>query len=387
MLSSCNFNCNSPQPEVKIDTTYEYGIIVDSLFVHKDLIKRNQNLSEILSSYKVDYPKIHTLATEYKDIFDVRKIKSGNKYTVICTNDSARKLLYFIYEICPINYIICDFRDSVHAHTGQKEIERKILLTSGIIESSLWNSLVEKDVDPMVAMDLSEIYAWTIDFFGIQKGDKYKIIYESLSVEGQKIGVSKILAASFYHGEKDNYAFYFIQDSVGDYFDEKANSLKRSFLKAPLKFRRISSNFSHSRLHPILKIRRPHLGVDYSAPSGTPVRTIGDGTVVDAKYSGGAGRIITIRHNSTYTTKYLHLLKYAPGIRPGKRVKQGDIIAYVGSSGLSTGAHLDFRFYKNGKPVDPLKVESPPAEPVNKKYKKKYERNINKLKQLLDSAK
>lgn len=350
----------------------EYGIIVDSLIIYKNKVKRNQFLSEILLKYKVDYPTIDLLAKMSKPVFDVRRIRTGNNYTVLYSNDSLQKVQYFIYERSPTSYIVYDLRDTLQIFSGEKEIDIKIKTTSGIINSSLWNAIKNNKTDPNLANELSEIYAWTIDFFGIQKGDKYKIIYEELFVDERSIGIGKVLASRFYHAGNGFYAFYFVQDSIGDYFDDEANSMRRTFLKAPLRFKRISSRFSNSRLHPILKIRRPHHGVDYAAAYGTPVHSVGDGMVIYAKHKGGNGNLIKIKHNGTYTTAYLHLSRYAKGIKPGVYVKQGDIIGYVGSTGLSTGPHLDFRFYRNGKAIDPLKVKSPPAKPVDSTYIKEY---------------
>jgi murein DD-endopeptidase MepM/ murein hydrolase activator NlpD len=351
---------------------YAFGIRVDTVMVVKNKVRPNESLSDILLRYNVDYPKIDLLARRSQYLFDLRKIRQGNDYTVILTDDKKKKLLYFIYEISPVDYVVYDLGDSIHAHRDKKEMTVKVDTVSGIITSSLWNAIVENGTDPNLANELSEIYAWTIDFFGIQKGDHYKVVYENLFVEGHAIGLGKVLAVNFNHYGENHYAFYYMQDDAGDYFDEQANSLRRAFLKAPLKFKRISSNFSHSRMHPILKIRRPHLGVDYAADRGTPVVSIGDGTVLYAKFSDGGGRAVKIRHNGTYSTAYLHLSKYGPGIKGGARVKQGQVIGYVGSSGLSTGPHLDFRFYRNDKPVDPLKVESPPAMPVAAKYRQHF---------------
>ncbi len=345
-----------------------YGIIIDSLNVYKDVVKPNQNLSEILTGYNVAYPTIDKIAREWKDVFDVRRIRAGNNYTVICKEDprdSIEKTLYFIYDKSSTEYVCYDLRDSINAKIGQKKINKKMKTTSGVITSSLWKTMVDNEVDPELALFLSEIYAWTIDFYGIQKYDKFRVLYEELSVDDDYIGIGNIFGAWFEHMGKEFYAVYFEQDSLGDYYDDEANSLRRTFLKAPLRFTRISSRFSHSRLHPILKYRRPHLGVDYAAPRGTPVRAVGDGVVVKASYSGGAGNMVKIRHNGTYSTGYMHLWKFGKGIKAGVHVEQGDIIGYVGSTGLSTGPHLDFRFYKNNSSVNPLEVESPPAEPVD----------------------
>lgn len=346
--------------------TLLYGINVDSMLVTRGKIQRNEFLADILLRHHVDYPTIDKLARETKPVYDVRKMRHGNYYTIISSNDSLPKAKYFVYEISPVEYVKYNLADSVFAYLGSKEVETRIESTSGTINTSLWNAMIENNADPNLANELSEIYAWTIDFFGIQKGDSYKVIYENQYVDGERIGLGRVHAALFNHWGADNWAFYFVQDSLGDYFDEQANSLRRTFLKAPLRYRRISSGFSYSRMHPILKYRRPHLGVDYAADHGTPVMSVGDGIVEFAKWdNGGGGRAVKIKHNGTYTTLYMHLSKYGKGIKSGVKVKQGQVIGYVGSSGMSTGPHLDFRFYRNGKPVDPLKVESPPAEPVD----------------------
>lgn len=353
-------NAYVPEPRI------EYGIVVDSFYVVNDVVKANENLSTILMNYNASMITIEQLVTKAAGIFDVRKIKTGNKYTILCSNDSLKRAEYFIYESNPTEYVVFEMGDSLHVHIGQKEVEVRIKTSSNKITSSLWNAMAEIKASPNLTIALSEIYAWTIDFYAIQKGDNFTAIYEELFVEGESIGLGNILSARFSSSGKDNFAFRFEQDNRTDYFDEKGQSLRRAFLKAPLKFSRISSHFSNSRLHPVLRIRRPHHGVDYAAPKGTPVHSIGNGTVIEAHYSGGAGRMIKIKHNSTYTTAYLHLSGYAKGINKGSHVQQGQVIGYVGSSGLSTGPHLDFRFYKNGTPIDPLKVESPPALPVKK---------------------
>jgi len=359
-------NVYIPEPRV------EYGIVVDSFEVVKDEVKANENLSTILLQYNLDMGTIEQLVQKAAGTFDVRKIRKGNKYTVLLTNDSVRRAHYFIYESSPTQYVIFEAGDSLHVHSGEKEIIKKIRTASGTISSSLWNTMQEMNANPNLTIALSEIFAWTIDFYAIQKGDNFTAIYEELFVDGEPVGLGNILSARFKHNGKDNFAFRFVQGETADYFDEKGQSVRRAFLKSPLKFSRISSRFSNSRLHPVLRIRRPHHGVDYAAPKGTPVHTIGSGTVTDVRYAGGAGRMIKIRHNSTYSTAYLHLSGYAKGIRAGAHVQQGQVIGYVGSSGLSTGPHLDFRFYKNGTPVDPLKVESPPSLPVKKELMGDY---------------
>ncbi len=390
-LSSCNQsgkeNLSGNTENVKLpEPAIIYGIAVDSMGVIQDKVKKNEFLADILLRYGVDYATIDYIARKTKDTFNVRKIRRGNKYTVIRTNDSLPKTLYFIYEIMPTEYVLYHFGDSVYASLGHKKVITKIENISGTIHSSLWNSLVEKGADPNLANVLSEIYAWTIDFFGLQKGDTYKAIYEKYYVDSQYIGMGKVKAASFDHAGKTIYAFYFVQNEKGDYFDEKGTSLERTFLKAPLRFTRISSRFSNSRLHPVLKIRRPHHGVDYAAPMGTPVYSVGDGTVIEKGYQKrGGGNYIKIKHNGTYTTSYMHLRGFAKGIKIGKKVRQGELIGYVGKTGLATGPHLDFRFYRNGRAINPLKVESPPAKPVEPAYRAAFDSVVAHYIPVLDS--
>ncbi|PLX02114.1 MAG: metalloendopeptidase [Marinilabiliales bacterium] len=365
-------------------TTYKYGIPVDSFKVQKGIVKRNQNLSEILSPFHVDYRLIDCLAKSWDSIFDVRKIRTGNHYSAFCSDDSLSDLRYFVYEKNARDYVVFEFGDTVNVWNGQKEIELVLKEASGIIESSLWNAMASNNINRLLALELEDIYAWSVDFFGLQKGDYFKVIYDEQYVDSTSIGIGDIHVALFSYMDTVFYAFPFIQDDIRSFYDIEGNSLRKAFLKAPLKFSRISSRFSNSRLHPVLKIRRPHHGVDYAAPVGTPVHAIGDGKVIKAGWSGGAGRMIKIKHNSIYTTLYMHLSRFGKGIKAGTMVKQGDIIGYVGSSGLSTGPHLDFRFYKNGVPVDPLKVEAPPVEPVNPALKLEYHSLIKYLKPLID---
>jgi murein DD-endopeptidase MepM/ murein hydrolase activator NlpD len=261
----------------------------------------------------------------------------------------------------------------INVYEHAKEITIRENQKSAVIDHSLYVSLMESEAPPELAIKLSQIFAWQIDFYHLQSGDNFKVIYEELLVDSTFYGIGKIKGAYFSQNGKDYYAIPFVQDSVYQYFDEEGNSLRKAFLKAPLEFGRISSRYSRSRLHPVLKVRRPHLGVDYAAPVGTPVRTTGDGIVVDAGYSKGNGRYLKIRHNSVYSTMYLHLSRFAKGVKKGASVMQGEVIGYVGSTGLSTGPHLDYRFYVNGKPVDPLKVEVPPSHPVKEELRFEFD--------------
>ncbi len=341
-----------------------HGIPVDTYNVITGRVRKNQFIATLLADYGVPWNNIEQLLRENRELFDARKVRTGNEYSVFITKDTLSRADFFIYNHDPSVSYIFSLNDSLTIHKYTAEIKKVLRYSSGTIKTSLWEAAVENNLHPNLSAELSEIYAWTIDFFGLQVGDRFKVIYEEEYIGDKSIGTGTVHAALFEHGGASIYAIPFIQDSVQSYFDTTGASLRKAFLKAPLRFSRISSRFSGGRMHPILKIVRPHHGVDYAAALGTPVLSIGDGRVTEAAYQSGSGRIVKIRHNSVYSTAYMHLSRFGEGIRAGVYVKQGQIIGYVGSSGLSTGPHLDFRFYRNGSPVDPLKVESPPVEPV-----------------------
>jgi hypothetical protein len=347
---------------LEIAVEYVYGIPANDFELVQGRIKRNQMLGNILNDHGVSNQQIYNISLLPRDAFDVRKIKAGNKYALFIDSIGVR---YFVYEKDKVNYAVIHLEDSIHVEVGEKSVHVKTLEVAGKIESSMWEDLTDRGINPMISIELSEIYQWSIDFFGLQEGDQYKVIYDESFVDSNSVGISKIHAAWFKHAGHDFWAIPFVQDSVRSFFDEEGNSLRKAFLKAPLRFSRISSGFSNSRMHPVLKIRRPHHGVDYSAPTGTPVHAVGDGQVFAKAYQrGGGGNYVKIKHNSVYSTTYMHLSKFGKGISVGTYVKQGDVIGYVGSTGMSTGPHLDFRFYKNGQAIDPLKVKAPPVEPI-----------------------
>jgi len=358
-----------------VSPVFMYGIRSDSFNLIHGKIKRNGFLSEILLQHGVTMKEIDQAVRNFKSVLDVRSIRAGNKYVLFCDKDSNARARYLVYEHDPTTCYVFSFNDSIYITSFKKEIKSKIRYSSGTIETSLWEAMMADSLHPQLAGKLSEIFAWTVDFFGLQKGDSFKVIYEELFVDNKSLGTGKIFGAQFTWMGTTITAIPFIQDGKESFFDMNGNSLQKAFLKAPLQFSRISSRYSSSRLHPILRIRRPHFGVDYAAPVGTPVHAIGDGRISSAKNENGSGRMVRIQHNSVYTTAYLHLSRFGNGITQGVYVKQGDIIGYVGSSGLSTGPHLDFRFYMNGSPVDPLKVEAPPVEPVSAENQSKFEIN------------
>ncbi len=357
----------------------EYGLPVDSFRIESGVIKRNENLSHILIPNGISPKTIEQIA-QIKKPFNVKQMRSGNSYKLFFANDSTNQLKYFVYEHTQTEYVVIKLFDSVEVAMNEKPtyIEKK--LATGTIKTNLWDAMIENNINPMMSIELSEIYAWSIDFFGLQKGDQFYVIYDERYLDTVSVGIEKIYAALFNHQNSDFYAIYFVQDDIGNFFDEEGQSLRRAFLKAPLKYNHISSRFSNSRLHPILKIRRPHHGVDYAAPEGTPVHSVGDGFVVKKGYQRhGAGNYIKIKHNSVYTTQYAHLKAFARGLKVGDHVTQGQLIGYVGMTGYATGPHLDFRFFKNGQAVDPLKVDAPPVEPIKKVNKDEFEKIKNEF--------
>jgi murein DD-endopeptidase MepM/ murein hydrolase activator NlpD len=341
-----------------------FGIPLDSYNIITGKVKRNQFISSILSAHGVDWNDIEKLLTDNRETFDPRRVRTGSTYSVFMTRDTLSRPDYFIYNHDPRVSYLFSLKDTLAIYRHDAEIIRTLRYSSGTISTSLWEAAKENNLNPNLSAELSEIYAWTIDFFGLQKGDKFKVIYEEEFIGEESVGIRRIHAAQFEHAGSTIFAIPYIQDSVMAFFDTTGASLRKAFLKAPLRYSRISSRFSGGRMHPILKIVRPHHGIDYAAPIGTPVLAIGDGRVTSTAYEGGAGRMVRLTHNSVYSTAYLHLSRYGPGIAPGVYVKQGQVIGYVGSSGLSTGPHLDFRFYRNGSPIDPLRVEAPPVNPV-----------------------
>jgi murein DD-endopeptidase MepM/ murein hydrolase activator NlpD len=351
-----------------------YGIPSDSFDLVTGNIKRNGFLSEILLKHGVRMQEIDQALKNSRSVFDVRTIRSGNNYILFCDRDSIARARYLVYEHDPTTCYVFSFNDSLNITKFRKEIKSEIRYTSGTIETSLWDAMIAGGLHPSLVVELSNIFAWTVDFFGLQKGDNFKVIYEELFVDGKSLGTGKIYGAQFNRTGSSITAIPFIQDGKESFFDVEGNSLRKAFLKAPLQFSRISSHFSSARMHPILRIIRPHYGVDYAAPVGTPVHAVGDGKIISTTTENGSGKMVKIQHNSVYATAYLHLSKFGEGISPGVYVKQGDIVGYVGSSGLSTGPHLDFRFYQNGSPVDPLKVDAPPVEPVSEENSVKFEK-------------
>ena len=354
---------------------YIYDIDCTDHEVVRGEVQRGETAGKIFDRYGVSAAQIDRIARVCRDTFDLRKIRVGGRYTVLLSGDStARHLDHFVYEKNITDYVtISLIGDSVVARNGHKDVRVERHKSTATISSSLWNSITEAGMPISLAVDLEEIYGWSVDFFGLQAGDNFTVIYEKQFVDSVCIGSGRVWGAVFNHGGKELYAIPFRQGEKITYWDEKGNSLRKLLLKAPLKYSRISSRFSHARLHPVHRVYRPHYGVDYAAPKGTPVYAIADGTVIFKGWGGGGGNTLKIKHPRNLTSGYLHLSGFAKGIATGVRVSQGQLIGYVGSTGTSTGPHLDFRLWKGGKPIDPLKAPSEPVEPIKQENRPYFE--------------
>jgi murein DD-endopeptidase MepM/ murein hydrolase activator NlpD len=342
-----------------------YGIPYEQYELADSVVAPGESMSVLLGRNGVSAQRIDRLTRLGDSIFDPRSVRAGQNYHLFFTSDSLRSLAYMVYQQSQVNYLVFDTRaDSISVTKFQKEVTTLRRRGHGEITSSLWNCMIDGGMSPGLAMELSDIYAWSIDFFGLQTGDKFTVVYDEMFVDTTSVGTGQIWGAIFNHGGKDYYAIPFKQGEKVSFWDEHGNSLRKNLLKAPLKFSRISSRFTNARFHPVLKYYRPHHGVDYAAPSGTPIVAVADGTVTSAGWAGGGGNTVKIRHARGLVSSYMHLRAFAKGIRGGAHVSQGDLIGYVGSTGLSTGPHLDFRLYVNGQPINPLKVPTEPAEPI-----------------------
>lgn len=378
-------NINSDNLTRPIDVpNIEFGLNLDSFIVVKEKIKPNEFLSNILLKHHIDYGTIDQLAKKSKETYDVRKIMAGKNYTILKAKDSLQKAKYFIYQPNAVEYIVYDLDSSLNIVKGEKPVTIEEKSIGGTINSSLYLTLQDLNASPALAVKLSEIFAWSIDFYRIQKGDWFKVVFEERFVDDESIGIGAIKAVEFNHFKKSFHAFHFVQDQIDDYFDEEANSLRKAFLKSPLKYSRLSSRYTMRRFHPVQKRWKAHLGTDYAAPKGTPIMSTGDGVVIESRYKRANGNYVKVKHNSVYTTQYLHMSKRKSKV--GDFVKQGDIIGYVGSTGLATGPHVCYRFWKNGKQVDHLKQEFPSAEPIKKEYLTKFKQIKAVLKEKLDEV-
>ena len=388
------FSCGEKQNETKIEVVKEkiikeFGFTLNNFNVKKDTIESGDSFGLILEKNNLFYPKIYNIVQETKKVFDIRKINVGRPYTILSSKDSLNKPLVFIYQPNAVDYLVVSLGDSLWAEKKQKEIKLKEFEAMGSIKSSLAETMQELNLSPLLTNELSEIYAWNIDFFRLEKGDNFKIQYTSRYVDDSiYIGLNRIHNAFFEHRGKPFYAIEFETDSIRgmfEYFDDKGKNLRRAFLLSPVQFSRISSRYNLRRKIAYYGRVRPHYGTDFAAPVGTPIRSTADGRVVKSGYTKGNGYYVTVSHNATYSTQYLHMKKRA--LKVGTYVKQGDKIGEVGMTGFTSGPHVCYRFWKNGRQVDPLKQKLPEAKPISDSLKRKYLTYMAPIKDKLDSMK
>jgi len=378
-IIGCHCNKNKTEKNVLAEinqqtpSTYLYNINIDTLSVFTETVRNGENVGEILNQYDVSFTDIDKVAKLSRKIFDLRDVKAGGLYSLMFSDSVKSNPLYFIYEINKVDFLVAKLHDTIDVYLDKKELIIKEKTGSGIINSSLWYAMEESNLSAKLVNILAdEIYPWTIDFFRINPGDKFKVIYDAKYVNGEFIGVGKVHAALFESNGNEHYAIAFNElGGFEDYFDEMGNNLRKFFLKAPVSFTRISSKFTNKRKHPVTGRWKGHFGTDFAAPIGTPIYSTADGTITEVAYNKYNGYYVKVRHNSTYTTQYLHMDKSSKriwannNIKKGKKVRQGiDIIGYVGRSGQATGPHVCYRFWKNGKQVDPFKTSLPPSKPV-----------------------
>lgn len=388
VLSAAAVNRFTPYPETKaIRGSYTiddldfnrnqpvllYGLNVNNHVVIEEKVKKNEFLADILTAYNVPVKLINQLASIPRNVFDVRKIAPNKKYTLFCSPDSLKTARAFVYEPNPIEYVVLTFDESLRVDVCQRDVTVEERSISGTIQSSLSQTINEMGISHELTNKFVDIFAWQVDFQRLQKGDVFKLVYEEVQVEGRPIGVRNINGIYFEHFGSGYYAVPFDQGNGLDYFDQEGKSLRKALLKYPIEFTRISSRYTGKRFHPVQKVFKAHLGTDFAAPRGTPIRAVGDGLVEEARYKSNNGNYVKIRHNGTYTTQYLHMSRIDGSVKAGTRVRQGQVIGYVGSTGLATGPHLCYRFWKNGVQVDALRVELPASEPIKAEFQNAYE--------------
>ena len=379
---------DSLQTVVEPEPKKEFGFVLEDYIVKRDTIRRGDSFGEILERNHIGYPRIFNIAEKAKDSFDIRKLQVGKPYTLLCTNDSLQTPECFIYQPNSIDYVVIKFTDSIETYKGKKPISLVEKEASGIVMNNLSETMESQGLPYQLINDMSDIYAWTIDFFRLQKGDRFKIVYKQRFIEDSiYAGIESIDAAYFQHKNESFYAFNFMVDStknIADYFDEDTKSLRRTFLKAPVQFSRISSRYNLNRRIAYYGYKlRPHKGTDFAAPIGTPILATANGTVTESRRRGGNGKYVKIKHNGTYSTQYLHMK--AQNVKKGEFVKQGDVIGWVGMTGNTGGPHVCYRFWKNGKQVDPFREKLPAAESIPDSLKAQYTEFIKPLKSQLDN--
>ncbi len=348
-----------------VQPTIKYGFTIDTFHVVEGTIKSGVVFGDLLQKYYVNYPTIEKLVQNSKEVFNINKLGVGKNYMILA-KDSTQAADYFIYESSPFEYFIFDLKDSLNAKVVKRPVVTKTEVAGGIIKSNLWNTMVKKGMNFELAVKMESALQWSIDFHRVQPGDEFKLIYDEQFIDGKSVGIGNVHAAYYKTGKDEFYAIFYETDDAEKkgFYDIEGRPMNKGFLKAPVKTFRISSAFNLNRFHPILKRVKAHLGTDYAAPYGTPIHAVGNGTIIQMGYTGGNGNYIKIKHDKTYETQYLHMQGFAKGMKVGKPVRQDEIIGYVGSTGLATGPHVCFRFWKNGQQVNHLALKFPPPNPL-----------------------
>ena len=388
-LHSCKRAENKPVSKHKmVPVTIDFGFKLNEFNVVEDTIQSGDTFGSIIEKQNLNGKQVYDIVAKVKDTFDVRSIRKGKPFLLLRTKDRTNKLQAFIYQPDRLNYYIVDLRDSVVAHKKTRPVKFTTRTIAGALNGSLSETLQNLKVDPALAPKIAKIYAWSIDFFKLQKGDKFAMTFTERYINDTIYdGVDSLKATYFEYKGKKIYAFPFSPDgSTGkqQYYDDEGKTLKNFFLKAPLKFVNITSRYTKSRFHPVQKIWKAHNGTDYAAPTGTPIMTTAAGVVEQAGYTAGNGNFVKVKHDRTYSTQYLHMSKIL--VRRGQRVTQGQVIGKVGSTGLATGPHVCYRFWKNGVQVDALRLNLPTSTPMDSKLKPKYMAHMQPLKRVLDSV-
>ena len=392
LISILLISCGETKPESKPEIVKEkiikqFGFTLNDYTVKRDTVKSGDSFGSILEDNNLFYPQIYNIVQKAKKVFDVRRINIGKPYSILFSKDSLETPQVFIYQPNLIDYVVVSLTDSLWAEKKSKAVKLVEFEAEGVITSSLSETMEEKKLSPLLSNELSEIYAWTIDFFRLEKGDNFKVIYSSKFVDDSiSVGLNRIHSAYFEHRGKPFYAIEFETDpkkGLVEYFDENGKNLRRAFLRAPVQFSRISSRYNLKRKIAFYGRVRPHRGTDFAAPRGTPIRATASGTVTKSSYTRSNGNYVKIKHNGTYSTQYLHMDKR--GVKVGQFVNQGDYIGTVGMTGNTSGPHVCYRFWKNGKQVDPLRQKLPEAKPISKELKEKYLVHMGPVKKQLDA--
>ena len=394
-------SCKQEKEDVEVSTTpevieeikeppiiKEFGYNLNDFKVFRDTIRPGDSFGAILDSHGISKAKVFEISNKIKDTFNVAKITAGKAYTLLKSKDTTEKAQVFVYQNGIIDYTVVDFRDSIIATKKTKPVKIVERIASGTIESNLSQTFDDMDLSFLVAYKMADIYAWTIDFTRLQAGDQFKVIYtEKFINDTVPAGIGEIKASYFEHRGKPLYAFQFEDDTINrtsDYFDDEANNLRRAFLRAPVQFSRISSRYNLKRRIKYYGNKiRPHRGTDFAAPVGTPILATSDGTVTKSERKGGNGKYVKIRHNATYDTQYLHMSKRA--VKVGEFVRQGDVIGYIGMTGNTSGPHVCYRFWKNGKEVDPFREELPSSKALDDSLRPAFNKHIKPFKAILDN--